>query len=122
VTSNSNIRIRNFKNFLNSRIPLVKPVKLIQRKIKDCFGYCYEKETHFILVINKESNYYQKIDTIIHEYAHAITMSERKYNSKDEKTEHDARWGICYSQAYRCYLDFINETKSKPNKDSNKLS
>ena len=122
MTSNSNIRIRNFKNFLNSRIPLVKPVKLIQRKIKDCFGYCYEKETHFILVINKESNYYQKIDTIIHEYAHAITMSERKYNSKDEKTEHDARWGICYSQAYRCYLDFINETKSKPNKDSDKLS
>tara|TARA_R110000803_G_scaffold94110_7_gene161606 strand:+ start:1957 stop:2325 length:369 start_codon:yes stop_codon:yes gene_type:complete len=121
MTSNSNVRIKNFKNFLNDKIPLVKPVKLIQRKLKDYFGYCYEKDSHFILVVSKDFSYYQKIDTIIHEYAHAMTMSEHKYNSKDEKTEHDARWGACYAQAYRCYLDFIDETKPEPNKDSDKL-
>jgi len=118
MTSNANIRIKNFKNLLNEAIPLRKPVKLIQREMKDCFGYCYDKGSHFIIVINKGSTYYQKIDTIIHEYAHAMTMSNQKYRSRDEKTEHNAQWGICYAQAYRCYLDFINETKSRPNKDS----
>lgn len=121
MTNNGNIRIRSMFKFLCNELPLNKPVKLIQRDLKECFGYCIEHDDKYLIVLHKSASYYVKIDTLIHEYAHAITMYEGKYKDRDINTQHNAYWGQCFSKVYRTYLKFANESKRRPNKDGNQF-
>lgn len=122
MTNNGNIRIRNLFKYLNKELPLNKPVKLVQRDLKDCFGYCIEHDEKYLITLHKPSSYYVKIDTLIHEYAHAITMYEGSYKDRDADSQHNARWGLCYSKVYRTYLKFVNETKHRADKSGDQPS
>lgn len=116
VSNNGNIRIKSMFKFLNKELPLNKPVKLIQRDLKECFGYCMDHDANYLIVLHKSASYYIKIDTLIHEYAHAITMYEGKYKDRDQNSQHNTDWGICFAKTYRCYLKFLDENKQKSNK------
>lgn len=120
ISNNGNIRIRNLFKFLSMEIPLDKEMKLIQRDMKSNFGYCLDDNNKYLLVLHKSASYYIKIDTLIHEYAHAMTMDKGTYKNKDAFTQHNADWGICFAKVYRAYLKFLDENKRKTNKRRNK--
>lgn len=120
VINSGNIRVKKLADYIFEKLPLEKPIKLIQRDLKDCFGYCLEQDDTYLIVIHKSAPYYVKIDTLLHEYAHAITMSNDKYKDRDENSQHNAYWGECYAKTYRTYLTFANRNKSGTDKDSEK--
>jgi len=50
--------------------------------------------------INKRKWFGQKLDTVLHEWAHALTWFGAETNYED----HSAEWGIAYAKVYRTFL------------------
>ena len=51
----------------------------------------------FVIVIRKEARHQEAIDSLLHEWAHALSWSE----GHPTLTDHDETWGVCYSKVYR---------------------
>jgi hypothetical protein len=82
-------KIRALFKIFRKYIPIPRPVKLIIRKLAFDDGMCgwaADGRKGFVISVNKELCYNSKIDTIIHEYAHAITMAR---GDPDENEDHD---------------------------------
>jgi len=69
-----------------------------QRPLKNLCGDCSNKGGWFLIRINKKSSYQVKLDTLLHEWAHALTWFEHKYE------EHPNVWGEAYARIYRAWL------------------
>ena len=107
-------KIRALFEIFKKYIPISRPVKLIIRKLALDDGMCGwagDGRKGFVISINKELCYNCKVDTIIHEYAHAITMASGEYNPEED---HDSKWGEAYAKVYRCFLDYWPEYGKKP--------
>ena len=64
-------------------------------------GWAGDGRKGFVISINKKLCYNCKIDTLIHEYAHAITMAKNTYTPNED---HDDAWGKEFAATYRCFL------------------
>jgi len=107
-------KIRALFTIFKKYAPVPRPVKLIIRKLAFDDGMCGwagDGRKGFVISVNKELCYNCKVDTIIHEYAHAITMANGEHN---ENEDHDAKWGKAYAKTYRCFLDHWPEYGKKP--------
>tara|TARA_B100000287_G_scaffold274241_1_gene258265 strand:+ start:874 stop:1305 length:432 start_codon:yes stop_codon:yes gene_type:complete len=101
----NNQKIRALFKIFKKYLPLHKPVKLIIRDLAYDDGMCGwagDGRKGFVISINKSLCYNCKIDTLIHEYAHAITMAQNTY---DPKEDHDKSWGEQFAVTYRCFLE-----------------
>lgn len=66
---------------------------------KDDAGVCIQFDDDSIVIeINKNQSFDSKIDTLLHEWAHALS-----FDSKDID-EHGNEWGKQYARIYRKYL------------------
>lgn len=64
-------------------------------------GICVRFENKYIRIeISNKQCYYLKVDAIIHEWAHAITMKDNTIE------EHGNEWGKAYSRIYRSFIDW----------------
>ena len=107
-------KIRALFKIFRKYIPIPRPVKLIIRKLAFDDGMCgwaADGRKGFVISVNKELGYNSKIDTIIHEYAHAITMASGDH---DDNEDHDGKWGEEYARTYRCFLAHWPEYGKKP--------
>lgn len=107
-------KIRALFKIFKKYIPLPRPVKLIIRKLAFDDGMCGwagDGRKGFVISVNKELCYNCKVDTIVHEYAHAITMANGQH---DENEDHDKKWGEAYAETYRCFLTHWPEYGKKP--------
>ena len=62
---------------------------------------CYEKKK-FLITINRKKSFGLRIDTIIHEWAHALTW----FGAETDVEEHSAEWGIQYAKIYRTFIEW----------------
>lgn len=107
---------------LKKKCPAAFPVSVRRVRLVDLDGDCSLGKKRFFIRINREISESSAIDTLLHEWAHAIAWNHL-HDSLDwqefEKRSHDASWGVAYSEVYRvyeqCYLTSVNET-SKCNK------
>ena len=107
-------KIRALFKIFKKYIPISRPVKLIVRKLAFDDGMCGwagDGRKGFIISVSKELCYNCKVDTIVHEYAHAITMAGGDYDSRED---HDGKWGEAYDKVYRCFLTNRPEYGKKP--------
>lgn len=114
MTSNKKAIKKYLKEF-KSRLPLKDHfVKFAFKDIKDaglCYGPYIQKKTNkkFVyIVISKNLSYNEQLDTLIHEYAHALAI-DKGLTANDDLQHHGPMWGNCYSKVYRTWLKISKE-------------
>lgn len=78
---------------LKEKLPLGRPLKVCTRRLKNDHGYHILKNGVHHIVIDSSGDYHLRIDTLTHEYAHALDGS-------DSKKPHPSSWGVCYAKVY----------------------
>lgn len=89
---------RRAVKLLATKCPAPLPVKV--RRVKtasDLDGDCNHRDTYFYIRINRTLAEHEAIDTLLHEWAHAIAWP----SSGDA---HSSDWGRAYSKVYRLFL------------------
>ncbi len=104
----NNKLLRELFQYFRKVLPFKKKVVLILSRKKACLLNDYgitippeDKEPIKIIIYN--SFQCERIDTLIHEYAHAMRMARNDYN------EHGNSWGIAYAKTYRKFLEFFDK-------------
>lgn len=70
------------------------PIHIRRVKMKGLDGSCEERDSYFLIKINKSLNENHAIDVLLHEFAHA--------DAWDKDTDmHGKNWGLSYSRIYR---------------------
>jgi len=89
---------------LRKRFPLKQPIYVRTRKIREQ-GYCLHTHKangtvdYIEIVISSDLNYLQRIDTLQHEYAHALECAA--YGNWDLLNIHSECWGVMFSKVYQ---------------------
>jgi hypothetical protein len=110
-------------SILKQKCPAAFPVSVRRVKMSGLDGDCSLGKKQFFIRINRDISEASAIDTLLHEWAHAIAWNHL-HDSLDwqefEKRSHDASWGVAYSEVYRvyeqCYLPTVNQVPTKCNK------
>jgi predicted SprT family Zn-dependent metalloprotease len=55
----------------------------------------------FKIRINRRTSLTQRIDSILHEWAHVLT-----WFGAGHYEEHPDEWGLCYAKIYRAFMDW----------------
>lgn len=84
--------------WLRREFPLPKKVQVRQVDIKELQGSCELVGQCFKIQICKRQCYNLRLDTLLHEWAHAQT-----WNGNDTD-DHGSEWGLAYARLYRAYL------------------
>lgn len=104
-------KFRLILRLLRADFPAEFPVKVrrqtseqIKRKI---FGWCSlvndgkpKVERYFLITVNKSCSWSQQFDTIIHEWAHALTWDE-----VEQGKDHSDLFARAYGKLYRAYIE-----------------
>ncbi len=54
----------------------------------------------FCIEINRKQCFLLRIDTLIHEWAHALTW----FGAETHIDDHSSEWGLAYARIYRAYI------------------
>jgi len=85
-------------NWLRREFPPRYPVTICSQSLKGLSGDCIFKNHRFLIRINSKKAFSERIDTILHEYAHALT-----WFGADCVEDHSDEWGLCYAKLYRAW-------------------
>ncbi len=81
--------------FPPQRKSVVRSVKIDRTT---CGFICLHRDGFFIYV-NKSLPNFVKLDTVIHEWAHALT-----WFGADQEEDHSDEWGLTYAKIYRAWI------------------
>ncbi len=91
--------VRAFFRYLKEKCPTEKPTYLRTRDYKTLDGITHHKKDCNIIYIDKKLDHNQAIDTLVHEYSHALSG----FFGEDA---HPHSWAVCYGRVYRNYVKF----------------
>jgi len=101
--------IRDIFDVFRKHLATSCPVHLrFVRRLPD-YGQCDmdDDETNIFIVINSSAQYTVMVDSLIHEYAHALRM-----DVGDQVYGHTDDWGKAYARVYRAYaIHVLGETE-----------
>ena len=83
-------------NWLRREFPPRYPVRVRSRPLKDYSGDCSLRAFYFEIRINSKKPFTERIDTILHEWAHVIT-----WFGAGQAEDHSDEWGLWYAKLYR---------------------
>lgn len=100
--------LRKAAAVLRKHCPVKGGVRVVSRRIspqrtdtggkEELPGYCYKtKRGGFVVVVDSRGSHYNRVDVLIHEWAHAMSWDAAKLAGEDT---HGALFGIAYSRVY----------------------
>lgn len=95
-----NIQINNLEESIRRLCliaPLDRPFIVRRRKMQNYYGSCGLVKGVFIITIASNVNKTVAIESLIHEWAHAMAWHEKK--------EHGPVWGVCYARLWSDLFD-----------------
>lgn len=85
--------------WLRHEFPAQRRVVVRSVEIKDCCGYISLHRECFFIRVDKLLPDFVRLDTIIHEWAHALA-----WFSADQEEDHSDEWGLSYARIYRAWV------------------
>ncbi len=82
--------------WLRQEFPLRYPVDVRSVALKGAYGETDFKRGSFIIRINMQKWFPTRVDTILHEWAHAMT-----WFGAGHYEDHSDEWGLAYAKIYR---------------------
>ena len=104
-------KFRLVLRLLRHDFPAHLPIK-VRRKTADqikrkIFGWCSlvnsdkpKQEQYFLITINKSCAWSQQFETLLHEWAHALT-----WNEVEQGKDHSDLFARAYGKLYRAYIE-----------------
>jgi hypothetical protein len=86
--------------WMRRNFPARYPVYVRSRQLKAEHGYTIFAD-EFLLCINNKQSFPLRIDTLIHEWAHALT-----WFGAETHEDHSAEWGLAYAKIYRLFVEW----------------
>jgi len=99
-------RIRQIYRWLAFSYPTPYPtqLKLVRgKKRRSDQGWCFLRRRVLVIHVDHKYPLYSCIDTLIHEYAHAMAWSHASLDAYE--FDHNDAWGLAYAKAYRNFND-----------------
>jgi hypothetical protein len=95
--------VRNIFDIFCKHLGIRHPVHLrFIRRLPD-YGQCdMDDEDNIVIVINSSAQYTVMVDSLVHEYAHALRMA-----AGDQVYGHSDDWGKAYARVYRVYAEHV---------------
>jgi hypothetical protein len=93
-----------FRAFCPAAMPVVVTFSTFPGAI---LGQCLRRPTRFLIRLNDQMGEPQAVDTLVHEWAHALAWSysldslAKAAPAVFEAASHDETWGCAYSRVYR---------------------
>lgn len=94
--------------------PVAMPVVVrTSRLSSDILGRCARRKTRFVIALNANMNEHDAVETLIHEWAHALSWNlvldrlsqQDSVDPQDfQEASHDEAWGCAYSRVWRVYI------------------
>jgi len=84
--------------WLRREFPAQHKVQVRSRQLKDYHGDASFVKEYFYIQINCRKSFSARIDTLLHEWAHALTWFG------NDGDAHGSEWGLMYAQLYRNWL------------------
>lgn len=79
------------------------PVTIRSKPLKNyCGSAVLNKNVRFDILIHRNQCFTLRVDTLIHEWAHALTW----FGAETHHEDHSAEWGIQYAKIYRTYYEW----------------
>lgn len=85
-------------NWLRREFPSRYPVKVRSRPLKNLSGDSSFQNRRFYIRINSRKPYTERIDAILHEWAHVLT-----WFGAGRAEDHSDEWGLWYAKLYRAW-------------------
>lgn len=93
---------------LRREFPLSRPLRIVCKSLEkqklcgSCIVYLDKDSsiTRFIIEVDTQLSALSAIDTLLHEYAHALDQDLNGVATEP----HRASWGVCYAQIWRFYV------------------
>ncbi len=106
-------KLNQVLRMLRKHCPVEKPVRVICKNLNKaricgcCMAYVNQagKITRFVIQIDSNLGQLTAIDTLLHEWAHAL---DQDLNGVAVEPHRDS-WGECYAQVWRAYDDHISD-------------
>jgi len=100
--------VRNTVKRLRQVCPLNTPVRVVSQSLEDtpACGFCtayYNAEgelNRFIIVINTDLCEQAELDTVLHEWAHALDIERNGVG----RNPHRRSWGVAFAQVWNCFF------------------
>ena len=99
---------RKLLAWLRRHFPATAPVVVRRKKLKGDCGQCWCDGKRFFVEINRAQCYALVADTLLHEWAHVLTLHGNDTNA------HGEEWGLMYARLYREYIAW---NYGRPHKD-----
>jgi hypothetical protein len=100
---------------LRAKCPAAMPVVVRTAWLPpDTLGECIRRPARFVIRLSSRMNQQEAIDTLIHEWAHALAWNyslDRMARDPDvnrelfEAASHDEAWGCAYSRVWRAHME-----------------
>lgn len=94
-------RLRRILRALRQKEPTDLPITYRTRPLKGDDGLLYVYDDKYRIILNEKLSVALKVETLLHEYAHALAFPKQ---SEKLKSEHDSIWGKEYARVWRAYL------------------
>ena len=89
-------------SWLRREFPTHFPTTVRSRVIKSGNdGDTWSSDKSYLIVVNRKKSYSVRIDTILHEWAHAMTVI-----SGDHSKDHSPAWGVYHAEIYRKFFEW----------------
>lgn len=108
---------RSVLAYLRDSCPTAKTVVVRTSWLpENILGECARRKTSFVIRLNNKLDEQAAIETLLHEWAHAMSWSyslDHLANQPDvdprefERASHDEAWGCAYSRVWRAYLTLL---------------
>lgn len=101
---------RELVSILKKECPPAFPVSVRRTKVSlSICGDCILDKKKFHIRICNQLDEIQAIDALLHEWAHAIAWNH--LHDCSNKNDHDATWGVAYSEVYNVYLKYLDRVE-----------
>lgn len=103
--------MKQVEGWLREHFPTAYPVKVSfprvnPRRVKNReWGECYRRGKRMYIRIDSRLTWHIAMDTLIHEWAHAISLKHESLESQRRFGVHDEEWGMNYARIYRAFFD-----------------
>lgn len=113
MASSRSKKLSQVLRVLRTHCPITKPIRVVCKNLhKDrlcgcCIAYVNQrgKITRFVIQIDSNLGQLAAIDTLLHEWAHAL---DQDMNGMAVEPHRDS-WGECYAQIWRVYDEHITD-------------
>lgn len=97
-------RVRQVLNWLRAEYPTRYPVVLTFRRLAEGEkgGECDLRRRRFHIAITPGLGWYESIELLFHEYAHALTWH---YSAAPDQPDHPDEWSLAFGRLYRRFHD-----------------